>query len=669
MTVCNGWGIDIDEDSYEYYMGIGGAFGERLKEQTVTEDEEHSFVLQKNGWCPLLDQNKLCDIYSELGEEALCEVCTEYPRFVVEYGDVREKSLSVSCEEVGRIIFSDEGKMSYEDIELPDLGIEDMGVVALRFLMPVYAIIIVYQCFAAMRRRRRPETPLISLLNPATGEILPVLFWENSIGRSKSSDVTVDDPTVSRNHCVLLRRKDGWYVSDTDSKSGTMLNGKRTRGRAKVLIDDTITIGGTSLIVKRGEEFQQPLQSSWFFSKVSDKPAMKSWKLMLLITFFHFFMCVQAMFWNDGTNTMAPLVLFGALAAVEWGFFFISYFVIRRVNFELESLALFLTGIGVMMLIRQSERSAYVQLVAAAIGMIFFCVIIKLIEDPDKVNKLRLPAMICAVGLLGVTIVFGKITNGAANWIYIGSFSFQPSELAKIIFIFIGASSLDVLMTKKNLLEYIIFSAVCVGLLALMGDFGTALIFFVTFLLTAFMRSGDLKTIILAVAAAIFGVTFVLKFKPYVADRFSGWRHVWEHTQDNLGYQQARVLTYMASGGLFGVGIGNGFLKQVAASESDLVFGLVSEEMGVIVAFTLAVAVGAMFIYARAITTRSRSTFYSISACCAAGLFVVQLSLNVFGATDVLPLTGVTFPFVSAGGSLFLHSCTMWRTILICNPL
>lgn len=58
-----------------------------------------------------------------------------------------------------------------------------------------------------------------------------------------------------------------------------------------------------------------------------------------------------------------------------------------------------MTGIGVMMLIRQSERSAYVQLVAAAIGMIFFCIIIKLIEDPDKVNKLRLPAMICAVGL------------------------------------------------------------------------------------------------------------------------------------------------------------------------------------------------------------------------------------------------------------------------------
>ena len=98
------------------------------------------------------------------------------------------------------------------------------------------------------------------------------------------------------------------------------------------------------------------------------------------------------------------------------------------------------------------------------------------------------------------------------------------------------------------------------------------------------------------------------------------------------------------------------FLKGVGASESDLVFGLVAEEMGVIVAITLAIAVACLVIYARAITTRSRSTFYSISACCAAGLLVVQLSLNVFGATDILPLTGVTFPFISCGGSSVL-SC------------
>lgn len=535
--------------------------------------------------------------------------------------------------------------------------IYDLAIVALRILMPVYAIIIVYQCYAAMRRRRRPEKPLVTLYNTVTGLKLPVIFWENSIGRSMASDIVVDDPAVSRNHCVLLRRASGWYICDTGSKGGTYVNGEEAVGRTRVLIDDVISVGNSQFQFLRGEDYDENLRYSWFFKKANNKPAMKSWKLMLLITLFHFFMCVEAVFWQDGTNKYSPLVLFGCLAVAEWTFFFVSSKVLKRVSFELESLALFLTGVGVMLLVRQVERSAYVQLIAAVVGMALFCVIIKFIEDPDRTSstKLRYGLMIAAVGLLGVSIVFGKITYGAANWISIGGISLQPSEIVKIIYIFIGANTLDRLQTKKNLFEFIIFSAVCVGLLALMGDFGTALIFFMTFLLISFMRSGDFKTVILAIVAAVFGVSIVLRFKSYVLDRFKAWGHAWEYAND-LGYQQTHVLTYIASGGLFGVGIGNGFLKGVGASESDLVFGLVSEEMGVIVAITLAVAVACLVIYARAITTRSRSTFYSISACCAAGLLVIQLSLNVFGATDILPLTGVTFPFISCGGSSVL-SC------------
>lgn len=535
--------------------------------------------------------------------------------------------------------------------------IYDLAIVALRILMPVYAIIIVYQCYAAMRRRRRPEKPLVTLYNTVTGLKLPVIFWENSIGRSRASDIVVDDPAVSRNHCVLLRRASGWYICDTGSKGGTYVNGEEAVGRTRVLIDDVISVGNSQFQFLRGEDYDENLRYSWFFKKANNKPVMKSWKLMLLITLFHFFMCVEAVFWQDGTNKYSPLVLFGCLAVAEWTFFFVSSKVLKRVSFELESLALFLTGVGVMLLVRQVERSAYVQLIAAVVGMALFCVIIKFIEDPDRTSstKLRYGLMIAAVGLLGVSIVFGKITYGAANWVKIGGISLQPSEIVKIIYIFIGANTLDRLQTKKNLLEFIIFSAVCVGLLALMGDFGTALIFFMTFLLISFMRSGDFKTVILAIAAAVFGVSIVLRFKSYVLDRFKAWGHAWEYAND-LGYQQTHVLTYIASGGLFGVGIGNGFLKGVGASESDLVFGLVSEEMGVIVAITLAVAVACLVIYARAITTRSRSTFYSISACCAAGLLVIQLSLNAFGATDILPLTGVTFPFISCGGSSVL-SC------------
>lgn len=118
-SCCIGWEIDIDEDTFAYYKSVEGAFGRRLSEH-MTEEGQNSFALRENGWCPFLNDQKLCDICIELGEEALCEVCTEYPRFTMEYEDVREKVLSLSCEEVGRILFSSAEKTLWEERELPD---------------------------------------------------------------------------------------------------------------------------------------------------------------------------------------------------------------------------------------------------------------------------------------------------------------------------------------------------------------------------------------------------------------------------------------------------------------------------------------------------------------------------------------------------------------------
>lgn len=145
--------------------------------------------------------------------------------------------------------------------------IYDLAIVALRILMPVYAIIIVYQCYAAMRRRRRPEKPLVTLYNTVTGLKLPVIFWENSIGRSRASDIVVDDPAVSRNHCVLLRRASGWYICDTGSKGGTYVNGEEAVGRTRVLIDDVISVGNSQFQFLRGEDYDENLRYSWFLKK------------------------------------------------------------------------------------------------------------------------------------------------------------------------------------------------------------------------------------------------------------------------------------------------------------------------------------------------------------------------------------------------------------------
>lgn len=530
----------------------------------------------------------------------------------------------------------------------------DVAVMALRILLPVYIVITVYLCYSSMRRQRRPEKPLIALQNTATGEMLPVLYWENSIGRGRGCDLTIADDTVSRDHCVLLRRENGWFVTDTNSKSGTKVNGRKINGRHKVLIDDEITIGTVTLALKRSDEYDESIPYSWFYKKNPDKPSIQPYKLMILITVLLFLTAITACFSTD-VQDFQPLVIWGIYTAISWTFFFISSVILKRVNFELEALGILLSGIGIMLLVRQNVRQAIIQMIACAIGIAGFLIIIKFMEDPDRLRKWRIYIMIGAVGLLAVNLIFGKTQYGSTNWIQLGPVTVQPSEFVKIAFIMVGAATLDQLQTSKNLLQFIIFSAVCVGALALMGDFGTALIFFVTFLMIAFMRSGDIKTLILALSSAAFAGTIVLKFKPYVAERFKSWGHVWEYAQEGA-YQQARVLTYIASGGLFGVGVGNGCLKYIFASESDLVFGLVAEEMGIIAALTIVIAIGSLAFYARAITTRSRSTVYSISACCAAGLLVVQAALNIFGATDILPLTGVTLPFISLGGSS-LVSC------------
>lgn len=119
-SCCAGWEIDIDDESYEYYRSVEGSFGDRLRESMfVAEDGGYRFKLKGPKRCAMLNDNNLCDLYTALGEEALCEVCTEYPRFSLVYGQVEQKALSLSCEEVGRILFGRTEPEQLIDIELP----------------------------------------------------------------------------------------------------------------------------------------------------------------------------------------------------------------------------------------------------------------------------------------------------------------------------------------------------------------------------------------------------------------------------------------------------------------------------------------------------------------------------------------------------------------------
>jgi len=271
------------------------------------------------------------------------------------------------------------------------------------------------------------------------------------------------------------------------------------------------------------------------------------------------------------------------------------------------------------------------------------------------VKTLRIPAGAIAMGLLALNLVLAKATFGAKNWLSFGGYTIQPSELVKIVYIYAGAQTLDRLYRGRNLIMYIGFSAICVGALALMGDYGSALVFFATFLVISFMRSGSIGTVLLAVSGAGLGGFLALSIKPYIAQRFATWGHVWEDV-NGAGFQQTRALSATASGGFFGLGAGNGWLHKIVAADTDLVYGMVCEELGFIIAICAVAAIIVLAAFTVHNAVQGRSSFYVIAGCAAVSMMMVQLGLNVFGALDLLPFTGVTFPFVSVGGSSLI-SC------------
>ncbi|MFR6065045.1 MAG: FtsW/RodA/SpoVE family cell cycle protein [Eubacterium sp.] len=383
-------------------------------------------------------------------------------------------------------------------------------------------------------------------------------------------------------------------------------------------------------------------------------PKIKPVNNFLLMTFVTVFQLVTAFISANSGDTFEIKVMAAMLIliVVEWAYLIFFYTAFHRRNFELEVIAFFLCSTGIATIGSIDAGAALKQCLMIIAGVIAYIVLVFLLGNVDLCMKLRLPVAIAALALLLVNLVIAKTTNGARNWIEIFGITFQPSEFVKIAFIFVGAATLEKIQTSKNIFAYIGFSVACVGTLILIKDFGTALIFFVTFLIIAFMTSGDIKTIILAVASAVLGAGIVLKYKSYVTKRFAVYRHVWEADYYNTsGYQQTRTLVGLASGGLLGLGIGNGNTRNVYASTTDLIFGVICEEWGFIFAVILVLSFAAIAVSALVNSIAARSTFYSIAAVAGAGMLLFQTALNIFGITDVLPLTGVTLPFVSQGGS------------------
>lgn len=521
---------------------------------------------------------------------------------------------------------------------------KDVFFAIMRYLAPAIAFILLLRCGRPLLTFRK-EPEVWAWLGMKNGQSCRITHWENVIGRSKRCDVVVDFPTVSRNHAVLTRYDDGsWTISDADSKDGVYVNGKKV-SIAPLHAEDTISIGGVELgfhpITSQQEKTLANMRTK----------ASNSWNSianLMLLTVLQLLCCVGGWF-SDGENVVYILTGFCGIMVLEWALL-IFYMFIQKQAFEVETIAFFLCTMGMAAISSVCPTEAVKQLVAIILGLVTFLVIGWSMRDLERAKIIRYVAAVAGVGLLVVTLLFGKEYYGAKNWLVIGGFSIQPSELAKVCFVYVGASAMDRLMKKRNLILFIAYTIVLCGLLALMNDFGTALIFFCAFLTIAYLRSGSVGTVALAVTALGFAGVIGLKIAPHAMRRFATWRHIWDDPL-GAGYQQTRALMCIASGGLFGLGMGQGKMKRIFAADSDMVTATISEEWGLLMMVMLILCVVVLALFALRSAAVSRSSFYAIGACTAASILLVQTIFNALGTVDVLVLTGVTFPFLSNGGS------------------
>jgi cell division protein FtsW (lipid II flippase) len=280
------------------------------------------------------------------------------------------------------------------------------------------------------------------------------------------------------------------------------------------------------------------------------------------------------------------------------------------------------------------------------VGIVAMLVCILLVRYIKNWTFLIKVVMLGSAALMVLPLAIGTEQNGATNWIVIGGTSLQPSEMVKIALLLI----LGWYMSQHRFWPWFVFAGFCLFTLMLQKDLGTALIYYATTLFLFFAATGNLPLTALGAVGACGAAVVGYKMFAHVKKRVAIWRNPWLYYETS-GYQMVQALMAIASGGLFGVGLGLGSPRVIPVYFSDAIFAVICEQFGVVFGILVLLMYAILILRGASIAQNARHSFHAIIAMGATVMLGVQTFIIIGGVLKMIPLTGVTMPFVSYGGT------------------
>ncbi|MCM1388302.1 MAG: FtsW/RodA/SpoVE family cell cycle protein [Bacillus sp. (in: Bacteria)] len=321
-----------------------------------------------------------------------------------------------------------------------------------------------------------------------------------------------------------------------------------------------------------------------------------------------------------------------------------------------------LLSIGFIILTRLSYEKAIKQFFIVTVSIGVGMVIPYFIHKLKFLKSLTWVYALVGIGALGIVLTLGSVTHGSKISFSIGGITFQPSEFVKILFVFFLASALSESHDILRVMLTAVIAGIHVLILVASKDLGSALIFFIVYIFMVYIATRNIGYLLLGTAGGCGAAILAYQVFTHVQIRVQAWRDPWSCI-DDAGYQITQSLFAISSGGWFGLGLFQGNPTAIPFVEADFVFSAVAEELGIIFAMCLILICISSFIMVMNISMKLKERFYQLIAFGLGITYIFQVFLTIGGGTKFIPMTGITLPFISYGGSSVLTTLVMFFII------